>query len=417
MAGPGIRYWNMAKILSNSNEIILYIPNDKPQELGSDIDIRRFNKQNVVSESVDASCIVVQGMTLWNHSFIKKLGLPIVIDLYDPFIFENLEIFLDDKRSYRASLSVLMDQLSVGDYFICASEKQKDFWLGMLASINRINPIEYEIDKSINHLIGVVPFGLQSNSPIKTRDVLKGVVPGINKDDSVILWGGGIWDWLDPLTAIEGMKEIKKVREDVKLFFMGVNPPNSELPTMSKAKKAIQLSDQLGLMNENVFFNTWVKYEERQNYLLEADIGINLHHEYIETRFAYRTRILDYIWCELPIITTQGDSLSESVSRYKLGATINFQDPYEFAKTVLTMLELDKGSFSGFKTIKNNMTWEKCLEPLVAFCQNPKSSNGKKDSLLVRGLIRNKTQYYFVKTLAYIRAGRYSDIIAKIKKR
>ena len=46
-----------------------------------------------------------------------------------------------------------------------------------------------------------------------------------------------------------------------------------------------------------MFFNEdWVAYDDRQNYLLEADVGVSTHLDHVETEFSFRTRILDYLW-------------------------------------------------------------------------------------------------------------------------
>ncbi len=45
----------------------------------------------------------------------------------------------------------------------------------------------------------VVPFGVAVERPTKARTVLKGVIPGIASSDRVVIWGGNIWNWLDPL--------------------------------------------------------------------------------------------------------------------------------------------------------------------------------------------------------------------------
>ena len=143
MAGPGIRYWNISLELSKYFEVVLFTPNKC--SLKSNFIVKTFNKRAFKKESQDAGAILIQGTTLWKNPFIKNLNIPLVVDLYDPFIFENLEMSLENPNSsalHKASLSVLLDQIRHGDYFICASEKQRDFWIGMLAAVNRINPAE-----------------------------------------------------------------------------------------------------------------------------------------------------------------------------------------------------------------------------------------------------------------------------------
>lgn len=389
MAGPGIRYWNFANVLSQTFDVTLFTPNNC--SLDADFRIEQMSKKAIKeclrSGSGQLTSVIVQGMTLWNHPYLKRFNIPIVVDLYDPFIFENIELFNDDAQLHRSSLSILLDQLMVGDYFICASDKQKDFWLGMLSTINRINPIEYRKNKAFDHLISVVPFGISSDTPTQDRNVLKGVIEGIGLHDNVILWGGGLWDWLDPLTAVQGMKVLSERRDDVKLFFMGVKPPNPALVQMENVEKTMELSDALGLTGKYVFFNSWVEYRNRHNYLLESDIGINLHYNHIETRFAYRTRMLDYIWCQLPIVTTEGDVLSALVETYQLGRTIKPEDPNDFADAVEHVLTHKMLYQNKSSDLLREMTWETSLTALISFCQEPTISLGKSSIYKVRGLL------------------------------
>ncbi|MBB6670619.1 glycosyltransferase [Cohnella nanjingensis] len=410
MAGPAIRYWNIAKELSKHLEVTLFTPNNCL--LKADFPVIEFSRKVFIEHAKKADAIIIQGTKLWESPYIKKLGIPLIIDLYDPFIFENFEMFSDSTFSlnmHQSSLTILLDQLKHGDFFICASEKQRDFWLGMLSAINRINPKEYEIDKTFYHLIDIVPFGLSEEIPTKTEQVLKGVYPGINRDDKVILWGGGLWDWLDPLTAIRAISKICEQRSDVKLFFMGTVHPNANLADMTMVTKAMDLSNSLGLTDKYVFFNEWVDYNKRHNYLLEADIGLSLHFNHIETRFSFRTRILDYIWCDLPVISTEGDILSEYVTVNKIGLNIPCEDADTLAETINKMLSNLNDYVIG-PNLKKQFYWQQCVQPLVK--DRYLISTGKNEQLSIRG--SSKFSFYFVKLHYYFRKKQYSFLIRKI---
>ena len=70
---------------------------------------------------------------------------------------------------------------------------------------------------------------------------------------------------------------------------------------MGMAGQTHRLAQTLGLTGEQVFFHeTWVPYADRQNWLLDADAGVTTHFEHVETTFAFRTRLLDYLWAGLP---------------------------------------------------------------------------------------------------------------------
>ena len=152
--------------------------------------------------------------------------------------------------------------------------------------------------------------------PRRTRPVLRGVVPGIGADDKVVLWGGGIYNWFDPLTLIRAVDKLRRRLPEVRLFFLGMKHPNPEVREMRMADDAVALAEELGLAGTHVFFNEdWVAYDDRQNYLLEADIGVSTHLDHVETEFSFRTRILDYLWAALPIVATSGDSLAALIER------------------------------------------------------------------------------------------------------
>ena len=202
-------------------------------------------------------------------------------------------------------------------------------------------------------------------------------MPGIGVDDTVLIWGGGIWDWLDPLTVIRAMAEVRAARPDVKLFFLGHQHPNpADVPVMPMYDRAVALAKELGLYGETVFFNDrWVPYEERGSYLLEADLGISAHQEHVETRFAFRTRLLDYIWAGLPMVVTGGDTLAELVAARGLGAVVPVGDVAGFARAILELLSEDdrRARRAGaFEAAREELIWPKALAPLLSVCRRPR---------------------------------------------
>ena len=106
----------------------------------------------------------------------------------------------------------------------------------------------------------------------------------------------------------------------MRLFFLGVQHPNPNVPEMRMVVEARDLATELGLIDRHVFFNEeWVAYDDRQNYLLDADIGVSTHFHHVETEFSFRTRILDYLWAGLPFVTTAGDSFADLTTSTPLG--------------------------------------------------------------------------------------------------
>ena len=157
---------------------------------------------------------------------------------------------------------------------------------------------------------------------------------------------------------------------------MGVERPGSDrvvdIPTT--AEQAIAYAGERGLDGTCVHFNRgWVPYEERQSYLLEADVGISTHHDHLEARFAFRTRVLDYLWAGLPMVLTRGDSMAELVERRGLGVTVGPEDDEGFAAACTELLDDRRKREETARRVMgvaSSFRWEEAARPLVEFCLN-----------------------------------------------
>ena len=270
---------------------------------------------------------------------------------------------------------VLNEQLTRGDFFLCASERQRHFYLGQLAALGRINPSNYAGDPDLAGLISVVPFGLDKAQPQHEKQVLKSVVPGIEADDRVILWSGGLYNWFDPKTLIRAVAVLSARRPNVRLFFQGTKHPHPGVPEMAVVAESKQLASELGALNRTVFFNaSWVDYADRQNFLTEADAGVSTHFAHIETTFSFRTRVLDYLWAELPMVLTRGDYFAELVETENLGVVVDAGDEDQLAAALEKVLfdeEFIQEVTENIRRVRQQFFWENALSPLLAFVGKP----------------------------------------------
>ena len=260
----------------------------------------------------------------------------------------------------------------LADFVVCANERQRDLWLGMLLGLNRITPAHYSRDSNLRELVDVVSFGLSKKEPCKTGPGVREKY-GLKTSDKVLLWGGGIWNWFDPLSLIKAMQLILKTRSDVYLCFMGLKHPNPQVPEMQMSVKAVELAKQLGLFDRHVFFNFgWMPYAERQNALIDADIGVSTHFQHLETHFSFRTRLLDYIWAGLPIVSSEGDYFAELIRKQDLGEVVPCQDENRLAEAILKLLSSEErlcAIKSRLRILRESFYWEKVVEPIEAALQ------------------------------------------------
>lgn len=383
LSGIGIRAVELARGLCQVCDVTLAAPESATLELRGvrTIAFERHHQETLERLVRYSEIIIVQGFTLHRYPIVGSEEKYVVIDLYDPYYLEGLALFSKEEADHhhedlQGVLNTIAEQLHRGDFFLCASERQRDFWIGALMAIGRLSLPNYAQDPTFRSLIDIVPFGCPETPPLHTRRVLKGVVPGIAETDTVVLWGGGIWDWLDPLTVIRAMAIVRDRRPDMKLFFMGHSHPNKvDVPTMKMYDQALVLARELDLLGQNVFFNDhWVPYSERANYLLEADVGVSAHFDHLETHFAFRTRVLDYIWSGLPIVTTAGDVLADAVKSLGLGYVVPIGNAECFAQALLDLASQPQARqhYAGaFASARDAFSWQRALKPLIAFCTNP----------------------------------------------
>jgi len=388
MAGPGIRYFNLARVLSQEFKVILAVPCPvNPEFQKEDFHLAQYQRGDwdSIKELVNgAKAVILNSEAAGDFPQLLGVDVPVAVDGYDPLLIEWLVLSgsrpEEQEAHWGSRMRSLNYQYLVGDFFVCASERQRDWWLGLLEANGRINPWTLREDTSLRRLIDVVPFGLPEIRPEHTQNVIKGIWPGVQEEDKVILWGGGLWPWLDPLTAIRAVALVWQQRKDIRLVFPGGKHPNPAMAGIpTHLEDARRLADQLGLLDKGIFFGDWVKYKLWPNVLLESDIALTLHDENaLEARLAFRTRLLDYIWASIPIVATRGDATSEYITQHEIGVLVDNQDAAGAAQAIQQLLEIPKKDLEGrFDQARQALTWERVARPLAEFCRKPRQAPDK----------------------------------------
>jgi GT2 family glycosyltransferase len=433
MAGPAIRAWHMATNLAEEHDVTL-VTTLRCNLSSSKFDVQLVDDAGLRELVARSEIVIFQGNLMAQHPVLEKTQNVVVADIYDPFHLEVLEqarglSALDRRFATRSSKDVLNQQLMRGDFFLCASEKQRDFWLGQLAAVGRVNPATYDEHENLDSLIAVVPFGVGDEPPRHTRPVLKGVVPGIGPDDKVILWGGGVYNWFDPLTLLRAVDKLRRRVPNVRLYFLGVKHPNPHVGEMRMAVESRQLAQDLGLTDSHVFFNEdWVPYEERQDYLLESDIGVSTHFDHIETAFSFRTRILDYFWAGLPVVATAGDSLAALIESATAGVTVPAGDVDALEAALHQLLddeEFRRNCARASQELAKELAWSKVLRPILEFCRAPRRAPDLVDPLLAPTVgdpvnvrrLRRRLQRDLGILSQHLRDRDYRTLVGRVKRR
>ena len=383
MAGNAIRSLELARAVAEHCDVTLAAP--APSDVGDapiallEAGLADFDR--LLDAARTHHVLVCERLPAQLLRYVMKLPIRYVADLYNPYFVEVLEAVRDEPRraarlTHAHAVAETVANCAAADFMMCASEKQRDLWLGLLASHALIDLDAYAGDRALRSVLDVVPFGLPESSPPPGRPMLKGVAPGVAAEDRVLVWGGGIWNWLDAITVIKAVERLGDLTPAVHLHFPGIVRPSHDggHKEMAATREAVEFARSRGLEGRRVHLSRdWVPYERRQDYLLEADLGVSAHVDHLEARFSSRTRVLDYLWSGLPVVATRGDALADLVESHGLGRTVAAGDDAGFAAACRDLLESDRLRESARREIRGispSLKWSAAVEPLVRYCTN-----------------------------------------------
>ncbi len=372
MAGIGIRYFELARRLAEGGHGVRLVPPAEPGEMElPGVEFRRFERGRL-SEILDGCDAAVAQGQLANDVVLELPRLPVAIDLYDPWLVENLSyaetLGLDPYRNDHATWVL---QMSRGDFFLCSSEEQRTFYLGFLAALGRVNPERLERDPDLETLIAPVPFGVPDELP-PHRPVLPPLEPGERR-----LLFGGLYDWYDPWTLLEALQQLEIPGWSLLL----IRNPNAEGTPQRLLGEVEARCRQLGWWGSRVKTLDWVPAERRYDLLRDVDLLVAPHRPSLETRLSLRTRFLDALAAGCPVITSEGGTMSRLLREHRAGWVAPPGDAGALAGLLREVLTAGEALLAerrqGARELLRAFTWDRALEPLLRFCRDPRRDETK----------------------------------------
>lgn len=408
MAGPAIRAWELARVLAaDGHRVILAAPEVDPAGppvVGAADTPGTFEGVAVVEAfgedlrplMAEASVVVAMTGVLAAHPWLAALrspddpdaGLFVVADAYDPVLFEVLAGFEGEAEPTRSARiadasDAMCAPLAFADVVLCASSAQRHLLVGVLAGMGRVGARAWASDRRLDASVALVPFGVPSApapAPTPGGGPLRGPGGPLGADDFVLLWGGGLWDWLDPLTLLHAVAALADPRVHV-VFLAGAHPTATvEPPAMvgAVASLAAELGlDAAGSAQVHVV-DRWVPYAERGAWLADADVGLSLAPDHAESTFAHRTRVLDYLWAGLPVLHSADpadpDDLARLISHHRAGVVVPPGDPAALAAAIGRLAEPHwyAEASQGAADAAAGRSWPTVARALRDVCRDPR---------------------------------------------
>ncbi|MGA7614909.1 MAG: glycosyltransferase family 4 protein [Thermoanaerobaculia bacterium] len=355
MAGPGIRAWHLARELAARFETTLIARLDgvppgeekaAPLRLGSEDAARALSGADVlIGQPEDA--------------LLRRAGSQrVIFDLFDPNVLELRELYRDS-HSPREWLHETMEwrrlrrALATGAALVAASRAQIGFYSGIRAG-------ERRTAAGWSERWMEVPFGIPDEPPSGEPPAM------IRNGDPVIIWGGGMWEWLDPELAIDAVVELNRRGTRCRLLFLGGARPHAG---SIRAGKPGRMEEKVRAAGDRVLLNReWVPYAERGRWLLGSRGAIMLHRSTMEAEFSIRTRLFDALWCGVPVIATRGGFAADLVNEEGLGIVTEAGDLESVVEGMRRMVEDDVSharSVKSMERVRSRFLWRSVAAPLI----------------------------------------------------
>lgn len=348
MAGPGIRAWHLAAELARHFPTRLIARSegsapDSKERPAAAVTLIEHGSDAAREALRDASVLVGQPARGFRK---RRREQRIAYDLFDPTVLELRELY-GSAPSVRQRIHLaaewwrLAEAVMRADLLVCAAGKQREL---------------YERLQSSDAPWIEVPFGIDLGET--------GVCE--KSKDNIVIWGGGTWEWLDPIGAVDAIVRVNQAGVPARLLFLGRARPNRNLIDRRRDDRFDQLLARGGpYVSAN---EEWVPYRERLSWLRSGKIAIMLHRRTAEADYSIRTRLFDAIAAGIPVVASAGGFAAELVERESLGVVVPPEDTGAAAEAIRRLLtddDLYTTAVKNLERIRPQFAWEVVTRPLV----------------------------------------------------
>jgi len=369
--GPGFRAWVLFQELAKRHDVtILSLYESYHQTLSKEYDVSEnsilvkciSHKPRRVARAITEEKPDVLYMPWSATPFIShlKARIPTVIDYVGPGLLEN---FASLGYIPAHLLRLKLHSFWLGDFLMTAGYRERYYLLGLFVASKRLS---LNVQKVASPFIHVIPMTPPPEPPVMRKKIINREL-----DELIILLAGTFLPYYDYSTFFDAFKLlIRRGKTNFKIVIAGGNPRDL------KFEETVRKMGQ-SLPKENVVFTGLVPFKERANLYLGADAGMNISPATLEDELSVRTRVIDYLWGRLPLITPARDEHSEMVTRHGAGFTYEVENPQSLAQVIEMLIEpsgrkkLKQARDNIEKLLKDHLNIINFIGPLEDFLNNP----------------------------------------------
>lgn len=390
---PGIRTWQIATALASQRHFVTlciidfgdFHPDQKQtsmpppavrQDAGSNISLVKLSYhpiqsvQSIRTLHLATRFAAVISTTDIMNSIAADMNLPTPLWLDyngDPFAEKQLQARLyDHDGSLLPQWQLYLKGLARGDRFSVCSRAQRHALIGQLAFCGRLTGAT-----SGEELVEVLPNCsriMSERTPVRTTPLKGKQIPATA---FLVLWSGGYNTWCDPETLFRGLELAMSKNASIYYATTGGALDGHDNKSFQIFRSLVEQSS----LRDRFVFLGWIPTDEVASYYEQADLAVFTDRYSVEGELGTRTRLIDWMQYNLPILCTDLCELTDELSEAGMIRTFPIGDAEIMAQTLLECASnLDELSSMGKRAhqwLDANLDETAALAALLEWAQAP----------------------------------------------
>jgi glycosyltransferase involved in cell wall biosynthesis len=303
--GPGFRMWNLLQEVAKYHDVrvlslyeSVHLRTERAGEISSGGITVEFpsHRPGAATRRIKELRPDVLYLPWSSSGFLGRVNqrVPTILDYVGPGLMETMA---HAGRVPVPQLRLKLASFWYGDLFLTTTARERFYLIGLLAASGRLSRGVVDPEDPLVQVVRMTP---PSAPPVGTARVRAAA-----SDPLVVLLAGAFLPWYDYALVARAWAELPPgSREKVRLRVVGGNPRMPEVARWARDA----LTGVAG-----VEFSGTVPFDERERLYLAADAGLALPSARIEEELSARTRVLDYLWAGLPLLSEGNDEYSNAV--------------------------------------------------------------------------------------------------------
>lgn len=346
-AGGGVRAWGLGETLRSAGMDCLYfLPDDKIAGLALPLNLpmQSYKPELLHQQIIASGCDAVLFEQWQPLTFLQEeLPIPVAVDLPGPLI---LEYYWRDPQNYFQHIVDKVECLAKADYFICALERQRSYYMAWLVWAG-LSPAEDNLS--------VLPFCFPE-MPFSRQ--------GHVEDEPIFFWGGMFWPWHDRSAAFRSMAETLFQIRQGQIDVVGGGANLDDIPKNFQEYINHPYISWIG----NLCFAEYICELKR------AAVAVDVCYPTAERKLSSDLRTGTSLWAGVPCLVSKESAWAELIEQQNAGWVVDYGDE-KTLRTLTREIALERGDLvakrRGARTISQLISKPLEKHPFLTWLKNP----------------------------------------------